>query len=228
MLRRGDTAELYLVSQTPAAWVLGQKMLFAVQTRPQTGADSEPPTLEQLTEGASPELVRKALADKEVKKEVLIAIPGQLASPILRTADRDRWAASPAPLLRLLHLGRSPESQAFPLTDLSKQLDRSLRYVFETTLEKQLEANGLPAGVGCLKIRKTPYLFLLEELPNQLRETEPAPSPAPPLPAPAIVAEDFDRRFTEAFDRLNQQRGGVNQVSLVDLRRELGVERTRV
>jgi len=237
LLRRGDTAELYLVSQTPAAWILGQKMLLALQARQQAGGDGDPPTLEQLTEGASAELVRKALADKVVKKELLIAIPGQPASPVICTEERDTWAASPVLLHRLLHLGRSPESQAFPLADLSQKLDRTLRYTFETTLEKQLESKDLPPGVGCLKIRKVPYLFLLEDLRDRGQEdkvtaeakTLPRPMEAPPAPraaAPGIAHEEFDRLFTEAFDRFNRLQGGVNLVSLVELRRELGLERT--
>jgi hypothetical protein len=243
LLRREEGTELYLVARAAAAWILGQKVLVALRTSPATA----PPTLEQLATlagGASPELMRKALADKDVKKELLVAIPGEPASPVLRIADRDTFAGSPALLHCLLRMGRSPDTQALPMADLSRKLDRTLRYTFETTLENQLETHHLPAGVGCLKIRKVPHLFLLEEL-SISSESASSPRFAPegplparndqssgagvggpaPLPPPAITPTEFERRFAQTFEHLDRQRGSVNLVSLVALRRELGVER---
>ncbi len=254
LLRRGEVTELYLVEQTPAAWLLGQKLLLALQEKRQTSPEMAPVTLQELVTqagGATPELIRKALADKEVKKQLVVAIPGEEASPVVPTEDRDNLAGSPPLLFCLLRLSRSSQTQAFPLADLSKKLDRTLRYTFETTLEAHLESSRLPAGVGSLRIRKVPFLFLLEDLTGgAAREVRPevvtaeprmeysvpsTPSsppatpiaiPTPVQPAPFPIAPDtFERRFTEAFEQLDRQRGSVNLVSLVGLRRELGIER---
>ncbi len=232
LLRRDEQPELYLVSQAPAPWVLGQKMLLALRNLANSPREGEPnrypPTLEQLAGGASPQLVRKALADKAVKESLVVAIPDAPASPVIRVEDRETLAGSPVLLHRLLQVARTPESQALALADLSRKLDRTLRYTFETTLERQLESNQLPSGVGCVKIRKVPYLFLLEDLANPKQRTEAQPTKsATPLTeqVPAMPTEEFDRRFSEAFDRLNRQRGNLGLVSLAELRRELGVER---
>src|SRR5262249_11276602 len=52
---------------------------------------------------------------------------------------------------------------------------------------------------------------------------------APPAEAPADTTAprplDFSRLFDEAFERLDHERGSDNLVSLVELRRQVGVDR---
>ena len=130
---------------------------------------------------SSPELVRKALADKSLKDRLLAALPDAADSPVLLAEDRDSVAVSPALLLEVIAHGRSADSQAVPLPDLKKQLDRTLRHTFEVTLEQQLQERQLPTGVGSLRIKKVVHFFLLADL-----QTSPAvPSPQPASPATA-------------------------------------------
>jgi hypothetical protein len=220
----GEVPELYLLAEVSIAWVLAQKLLRSLQAQ---RTDPCPVRLDHLVRqadpGATPELVRKALADKSVKGQLIVAIPGDLESPVIQAKERDEFAARPALLEQVLTGTRTPDSQAVPLPELSKKLDKTLRYTFETTTEQRLDSRSLPAGVGFLRIKKVPYLFFLSELH--------AAPPAPPQPAPPPVAEKpvpalaFGQRFDEAFDQLNRQRGGHNLVSLVGLRQALGVDR---
>src|SRR5262249_36080842 len=63
------------------------------------------------------------------------------------------------------------------------------------------------------------HLFFLRDV--QGATAAPAPAPQPIAPAPI----DFAAAFEEAFARLDRERGSNNFVSLVDLRRDLPVDR---
>src|SRR5262249_60965670 len=102
----------------------------------------------------------------------------------------------------------------------------------------QIASASLPAGVGCLHIRKKPHLFLLEDVgkvppprpePEKASGGREAPvdateqgADAPRSPEPDV---DFARLFDQAFERLDQEHGSPNPVSLVRLRPERPVGR---
>jgi hypothetical protein len=229
VLIRDTTPELYLVSQTAPAWILGQKLLHALGRQRKLDASDAPLTLDRLTTladpQAPPEVVAKALADKAVKERLLVALPGDPASPVILTEQRDAFAASPMLLTHTLAAARTTDNQALTLSDLKKKLQRTLQYTFEVTVEKQIQEGTLVGGVGSLCIKKVPYLFLIQDVSRAVagRAIE---APAPPAAEPAkIEGQAFERLFTEVFERLDRQRGRANLVNLVGLRQGMAVER---
>jgi hypothetical protein len=204
-----------------------------------------PPTLRELTEElapAAPQTLGKVLAERSIKSQVILAPPGSDALIALAT-DIGVLADSSALLMAALRTARKPENQALPPKDLKKAVGKAVQAAFESALRHRLDAGTLPEGVGCLRIKKTPHLFLHEDIAGtrQVRPTVSVPgraggvSPpsesAPPstlggLTPPARLDVEFAPRFDDAFARLDRARGGNNLVSLVDLRRELSAERT--
>jgi hypothetical protein len=219
--------ELYLTELVPPAWVLARKMLRVLDGWVKNGQAGSLLTQRRLIELADPaaptETVRKALADKALKERVIVAVAGAPDSPIVSADQRDQLAEDPALLEFVLGATRTADSQALPLKDVKKKLDKTLQYTFELTVHRHMENGTLPAAVGCLRIKKTPYLFLLQDVhvPLPRVATPPTPAPAPPKAPPL----DFGRAFEEAFARLDQQRGSPNLVNLVLLRQALPVER---
>ncbi len=213
----------------PAAEVLAEKLLAALRAARQAGPDYPLP-LARLVEQADPEaperLVKSALAHGSFNCCALTALPGKRDSLVALNEDRDRLAGDPRLLEQALAGTRTADNQAVPLADLGKKLAPDLRPIFTTAVEKDVAAGTLPAGVGALTIKKKPHLFLLADLAARPAATPPpaaaaAPPPeAPPAEKPLV---DFARMFDEVFERLGQASHG--QVSLVDLRRHVPVER---
>jgi len=149
--------------------------------------------------------------------------------------DEHILAGSPLLLEFVLSITRSESNQAVPVTDLKKKLSKELQRPFESAIQDALAGFALPAGVGALRIKKKDHLFLMRDvnaagaLPREDRPATAAPlapAPAPEeRPTEGRPAIDFATAFDEAFARLDQQRGSPNFVSLVDLRRELSVDR---
>jgi hypothetical protein len=171
--------------------------------------------------GAAPAaLVKKALAAEPFRSQALVAIARQPDAPVALVADRDAVAASPLLVRAALGAARSADNQAVGLADLKKKLVPALQQPFADALGRHIADGRLPPGVGCLRIRKKPHLFLLADL------GVPAPAQPPALAQPALASpQDFTRLFEEAFDRLDRERGSHNLVSLVGLRRAVPADR---
>ncbi len=209
-------AELFLKRQLSPAVMLAWKMLRVLEARRQ-GQDY-PLTLEQLARVADPaadvEVLGKALKDKALKPHLLAALPGRADTPVALAEDAARLADWPPLVEAALAAARTPENQAVAAKDLKKKVALLLRAAFGDALERRLREQALPAGVGVLRIKRTPMLFLLADVNAEM----PAPPP-PELP-------NFGQRFDEAFARLDRERGGHNLVSLVALRQAIAVDRT--
>jgi hypothetical protein len=221
--------ELYLTDQVSPAWLLAHKMLGVLDgwlKAAQAGLRLTQRRLVELADpAAAPEIVRKALADKVLKKRVIVAVAGAPDSPIVSADQRDQLAEDPALLEFALATARTADSQAVPLKDVKKKLDKTLQYTFEQAVVRRMETATLPATVGCLRIKKSPHLFLLQDLNIVPQRTEPA-SPPPPPHGPVVAPQDFARLFDEAFAQLDRQRGSPNLVNLLLLRQALSVERS--
>jgi hypothetical protein len=213
---------LYLKRLPPPVLGLSERLVGALEEQRERDAGAYPVPLDRLVEmaGAAPAaLVKKALAAEPFRSQAVVALARKADAPVALAADRDELAASPLLLQVALNVARTADNQAVGLSDLKKKLVKPLQQPFEAALVRRITEGALPAGVGCLRIKKKPHLFLLADLgaPAPKVTAAPAPPPAPP--------QDFARRFAEAFDRLDRARGSHNLVSLVGLRREVPVDR---
>jgi hypothetical protein len=208
----------------PPALDLSERLVRALEGQRERGAGSYPVPLDRLVElaGAAPAaLVKKALAAEPFRSQAVVAL-AKPDAPVALAADHDALAASPLLLASALHAARTADNQAVGVADLKKKLVPSLRQPFEAALIRHIASGTLPTGVGCLRIRKKPHLFLLAELGAQAPAAKPESTAAP---SAVLAVPDFPRLFEEAFDRLDRARGSPNLVSLVSLRRELPVGR---
>ncbi len=205
---------------------LSERLVRALEGQRDRGPTAYPVPLDRLVElaGAAPAVVKKALAAEPFLSQALVAMARKADAPVALAADRDALAASPLLVRAALGAACSADNQAVGVADLKKKLVPTLRQTFEAALARHLAAGTLPAGVGCLRIKKKPYLFLLADLGAPVPAAQPAVAQKPPPPALA-PPQDFARHFEEAFDRLDRERGSHNLVSLVGLRRALPVDR---
>jgi hypothetical protein len=216
--REGDRELLCLKMHLPPAETLAEKLLAGLRSARDAGDYPLPLSdlVARVEAGASDKLVKAAL--KLDSFPLVAAVPGSMTSLAALAGDHERLAADPRLPALALAAVRTPDNQAAPPGDLAKKLAQDLRPAFLARLEQLLGAGDLPAGVGCLVIKKKPHLFLLADL-----KAEPAPPPTPAeKPRPAL---DFARSFDEAFERLGRDSHGL--VSLVLLRQELPMERGR-
>jgi hypothetical protein len=210
----------------PAAEELAEKLLAALKDARRDGSDYPlrlAHLIEQADASAPERVVKAALAHGSFNCCALTALPGKRDSLVALNEDRDRLAGDPRLLEQALAATRTQDNQAVPLSDLGKKLAPELRPVFVAALEKELAGGALPAGVGALTIRKKPHLFLLADLAGRQPAPAVAEAPAEAKEKPPLV--DFARMFDEVFERLGQASHG--QVSLVELRRQVPVERER-
>jgi hypothetical protein len=205
----------------PPAQELAERLVAALRARRDSG--SYPATTQQLVDTVRVEakLVKKALAEETFRAQVILAVAKNFDGPVVLRGDESLLVASPLLLHFTLALARSESNQAVPLTNLKKKVSKDLQPAFERAILDGLSRRALPAGLGALRIKKKDYLFLM-------RDVQSAGPPAPVLETHAGSERpvlDFATAFDEAFTRLDQRRGSPNFVSLVDLRRELPVDR---
>jgi hypothetical protein len=201
---------------------LSERLVRALEEQRGRGEGAYPVPLNRLLElaGAAPEaVVKKALAAEPFRSQAVVAVARRPDAPVALAADREALAASSVLLLAALTAARTADNQAVGLAELKKKLIPALRQPFEAAVARRIAERSLPAGVGCLRVKKKPLLFLLADL------GVPAPAPIPPAAPPPAPPTDFARRFEEVFERLDRERGSHNLVSLVGLRRELPVGR---
>lgn len=149
-------------------------------------------------------------SDSATGKRILWAVKGNTSSPVALTDDIERLAASGELLEYLLRSTVSAENQAVPMTDLKKPLQAKLKPVFESAVLKAISEHTLPETVGCLHIKGKPHLFLQESLNGN---------------GQSLTSADFAQHFLAKFASLNETNGSRNFVSLIDLRREMSVNR---
>ncbi|MBI1918066.1 MAG: hypothetical protein HYS12_25520 [Planctomycetes bacterium] len=230
---------LYRTALAPeASFVLAAKLLDDLRGRRERGRLYPVPLSEMVREvqpGAAQTLIDRAVADKTFKKQAVVAMAKQAGAPAVLKGDEHILAASPLLLEFVLSITHSESNQAIPVTDLKKKVSKDLQRPFESAVQDALTGFALPAGVGALRIKKKDHLFLMrdvnaagplprEDLPVAATPTTLAP-PSEERAGDGRPALDFGTAFDEAFTRLDQQRGSPNFVSLVDLRRELPVDR---
>ncbi len=160
------------------------------------------------------------LSARSFSSRTILAIRGNLLSLVAFRGDADLLAESPSLLLFLLQSTVTAENQAISLTELKKNLDRRLKESFEKNVEEKAKQGSLPEQVGGLRIKGKLHLFLWETLQTaQSTEHASAPEQESAEPIPRALNGDFSTIFWQAFDRLNQETGSHNFVSLVDLRK---------
>ncbi len=173
---------------------------------------------------ATPEQVQAALKAKALKGKLAIAFPDDVDAPVALAEHAERLTGSPALVEAALARVRTADSQAVPIAELAKAVEKKLRPSFAASVVARVEGGTLPATVGCLRVRKVPHLFLWADtaVSPPVRPTpEMLPAGAvsvPPRVAAAPLGPDFGQLFDEAFTRLDRGRGGHNLVSLVSLR----------
>jgi hypothetical protein len=205
----------YLPRLAPEVELAG-KLLRTLEEYRQRG--DYPMTLAQLHRSADPQasadMVAKALAAKSFKPHAVLALPDDPNTPVALKGDAERLARWPGMMEMLLTKMRTADNQAFLPADLAKRLGKELRVPFAAAVEESVQNATLPQGVGSVRIKAKPYLFLLGA----------AGSRPAAVPAPAPL--DFATRFDEAFQEIDRQTGSHNFVSLVDVRRAMPLERT--
>lgn len=182
-----------------------------------------PPTVRQLGErlGADPKVLAKVLAKAVALPEfvgrVLWLVPKNLDAPVAVVGDTDTLTTGGATVLFLLKAKRTPTTQAFTAKDLAKKAAKPLQAALTHALTV-LTPDRYPPGVGSILVRGAPLFFRTEDL----RLVEHAAG-LPPLErqAGSMPHDNFETQFEIAFTNLDRARGGLNFVSLVDLRREL-------
>jgi hypothetical protein len=222
VLMSNSGAELFLEPIVPPTTLLALRLLRTLESRRQRGSAAYPVALSELAHEAdptvSPDSALDALRDKRLKPHVVAALPGP-SSPVALIEDAARLAAWPPLLENALAAARTPTNQALAATDLKKKVGKAVQRHFAAALEQRITEGNLPPEVGLLHVKGKPLLFLIADLAEN-RVSSPAPPESKPTPA-----QPLGQKFDEVFDRLDRERGGHNLVSLVDLRRELGVER---
>jgi hypothetical protein len=209
------------------------------------------PRLAELA-GASPALLKKAVAIPGLRDQLLVAASRDPQQTLVALAeDRDQLTGDPRILLAAIARMRTDTRHAFTLKELEAKVPKILKAGFAESIRRRIDQDTLPPSVGWIQHGKGPLLFLVTDLhirPDRQSETAPPgaeqvrkemETSAPPLseegerervgreaseirPTPAI---DFAAAFDEAFERLDRQAGQHNLVSLAALRDAVPVDR---
>ena len=226
VLRVKNKPQLYLRQFPPPkdpSEKLSEKLVQVLTEQRQRGADAYPPSLDRLIAetgiAATPTAMKKALGLEPFRSQTVLAMPSRPDSLVALVADAELLASSPTLLPRVLAATRTADNQAMTIADLKKKIIGSLQESFVASVNHFLLGGLLPDGVGVLRIKTKPLLFLLADLhtaPPRPREIAPLVKPAP---------ADFAHLFDVAFARLDHEHGSHNHVSLVELRRAIPTDR---
>lgn len=176
------------------------------------GTDAYPMTVRRLLELAhQPEQAAAAFRSVRGSRIVMTAKANATSAEVLEalvflTGDTDTVVASDPVLLRVLQGRRTAATDLFTISNLSGHLPTKLQSSFKSQVSRRLESARLPAGVGWLRLRGHPYLFLLESVQQAQQRGQ------------AGAAQEFAAQFDAAFERLDRARGNRNQVTLHELR----------
>jgi hypothetical protein len=207
---REGQLELYRKDRLPPEAVLREQVLARLRTLRET--DGYPPALSdvlaRVAPGVDDDLKAKLLADKELKAQLVVAIPGEDGSLVALAGDEERLGNSPALLEYAVGLLSTPEKPLWPIAKVAGKLNKALRPAFEAAVEALIRENKLPASVVSAEVKGTPHL--------RLRKYE------PPRPAGEVLAEKL-------VSALNAQRdGGEYPVLLENLVQGTGVNDAKV
>jgi hypothetical protein len=230
---------------------LSARMLAVLESQRRLGGGAYPPTLGRLAElcerKGSDTAVPKAVSHAPMAGQaIVVAAKGKkplLDAPVVLRADVEGGAS--AVLSALLKFALSPvtnkvkgkeiETVAFTPDDMKNRLVPALKKIGDV-VEEGIEREALPTGVGWVRIKGKPHLFLLENLrPAAAHRPAAAVAPADRHAGPHFPvrdgtsavstttrpARDFATAFREAFDRLDRRNGSTNFVKLSDLRQAL-------
>ncbi len=158
----GDEPTLCLKAHVPEVVILTEKLLSGLRRRRESG--EYPVSLQALlhTEApeASPDLVAKLSADKGFKTRVMQALAGDPSSPVVLAGDEERLAASPALVEFAVGLLSTADKPLHPLNKIAGKLDKAIRPVFTSAVERQLQNHSLPASVVVHDVKGEPHLPL--------------------------------------------------------------------
>jgi hypothetical protein len=150
----------------PADEALANRLLTTLKQNQRTGV--YPVSVRELMARIAPEatdkLTKAALAHNVFRSSVIVARPGDLDAPAALREDCAKLAADPRLLEYALTKAHTPDNMAIPIPDLCKSLAEDLRPDFTIAVNQVLADASLPATVGCLLIKKKPYLFLKSDL----------------------------------------------------------------
>jgi hypothetical protein len=222
MLDKDGRTLLYRTALPPDLGpLLAAGILSELRQRRQRGTDY-PTTAAELARtvrpSASADAVVKALADRSIKGQVVAAARDREA-PVVLKEDGALLAASSRLIEFALERARSDFDQAVNAANLKRKVPKELQADFAASLDRTLGADTLPAGIGALRVKKAWHLFFLRDVQGATAAPAPAPQPS------ALAPLEFAVAFEAAFARRDRECGSNNFVSLVDLRRDLPVDR---
>jgi hypothetical protein len=203
-----------------AAGELAQKMIRCLEQQRGLPSKQNPFTLRRLAEvadpQASPALISKAANKREFQTRVLLVSRKDLDTPVALADDADVLVGSRRLLDFLLQKARTPTNQAFSAAQLKAKAASKVQKAIQLALARQLEQGTLPPGVGWITINRSRKLFLLSDV----QTGKPVAAPVAPPPV-----DSQGEKFDQAFIKLDHESGGHNLVSLVGLRRAMGLNR---
>jgi hypothetical protein len=136
---------------------LATKLLQVLEAQRQLGGDSYPVSLRRLAEiadpSAAPDVIFKAAGKKPFAGKAIVAVAKNLDSPVALVEDAERLAAHPSLLQVLLE---SVCTSAKPTCDpgkLSTKVARELKLLVGPAIQRHLQENTLPAGIGAVTVK---------------------------------------------------------------------------
>ncbi len=183
------------------------------------------PTLRQLAElaGLSPlklaSRLKKLASSARFLAHAAPLLDKHLDSPIAVRAEADGMARRAVSIELLVRTARTDKKRLIARKELLKKASASVRPAVQAFLEEQLAAGGSLGAVAAIRDGREWKFFLLDDLePTAVRwRLTSTPTNGE---SPADLAT-FAAQLAMAFDRLDGESGGHNQVSLRQLRTAL-------
>ncbi len=195
--------------------VLAERMVGMLERLKSQGESFYPCILQRLAELASPGIsaaeVETAAAVETMKSRLVTAFPGMMDSPVTLKEDLRRLASSNQLLNFVVSRSVTADNQGVVLSKLeaAKGLHPEVQPLFSASVRQMISGNGLPAGLGAIRLAKKWYVFRLRDV---------VAWSAGGVTAAESSAGGFSQSFDVAFDRLSAQSRLPGCVSLADLR----------
>lgn len=213
---------------------LAEDLRKVLQGQQQLGGTAYPLPLRRLAEltrpGTEERLLKNAVAHPTFAGAVIRGVEKNMDAPLAFTEDGELLARCSLLLETVVLLCRSETGQAFTATDLKAKVNKSIRHWFTDAVRERAEAHNLPPTLGRVWRKsgknKEWLLFLRNDVTAAQQQAahpmtkEPsAPSVAPKVSeSPDEPSEAFAGQFDAAFNKLNDEAGAHNLVSLAELR----------
>jgi len=217
--------------KTNSVALLAEKMVQMLRSLRRQGEASYPLTLKHLGElsdaDAEPKTILSAASPRrKAFSQHAVVARADLQAPVALLEDLPRLAACGMLLEYLLGISRTATNQAASVPELAKKVTGKLQKPFQDAVNRRIEEETLPQGVGWLLVKRSKKLFLLQDLhvgggQRESATTAPAQTAAK-VESPVRPQDDsgeFAQAFDDAFQRLDRQHGAHNFVNLVELRR---------